>query len=148
MPQTSSVFVCGHLWFRLFFVCLCFLPACGRRTLPKAPELVRPSTIEDLAVAQTEAGVELSWGRPDKYADGTRMSDLGTFTIERALADAEFQPVETVAVTDRDRFRKIRRLRYTDRTAAPGQRYRYRVLSSTLDDYVSAPSNVVEIEVR
>jgi hypothetical protein len=129
----------------LLLVFLCFLPSCGRRTMPKAPELVRPATIENLAVAHVETGVELSWGRPNEYVDGARMSDLGSFTIERAEGGGDFRPLETFEVTDRDRFRKIRRLRYIDQSTAPGQRYRYRVLSSTLDDYVSAPSNVVEI---
>jgi hypothetical protein len=89
--------------------------------------------------------VVLTWKRPEDYADGTRMTDLGHFTIERADDEAPFRPIARLDVTDRDRFRKIRRLRYTDATLTSGTRYRYRVLSTTLDNYVSEPSNVVEI---
>ena len=113
--------------------------------MPKAPELVRPETIDSLEVAPSERGPNLSWKRPDDYADGSTMPDLGTFTIERAEGDGPFRPIETLPVTDHQRFRKIRRLHYTDATAVAGTRYRYRILSATLDDYVSEPSNVAEI---
>src|SRR5262245_43748083 len=95
---------------------LVVLPACGRKTPPKAPELVRPEVIDNLDVKHAENGVELTWGRPDEYADGSRMPDLGTFTIERADGDGPFRPIETLEVTDRERFQKIRRLHYTDKT--------------------------------
>ena len=120
------------------------LPACGRKTIPKAPELVRPKTIDTLEVLQAETGAKLSWRRPDEYADGSNMPDLGTFTVERAEGDGPFHAIQTLPVTDHERFQKIRRLHYTDSTVSAGTRYRYRVLSSTLDDYVSEPSNVVE----
>lgn len=129
----------------LALLVLVIFPACGRRTLPKAPELARPEVIDNLAAARSETGVELSWRRPDDYADGTRMPDLGTFSIQRAEGDGPFHTIEILPVGDRERFRKIKRLVFTDTTVTSGERYRYRVLSTTLDDYESEPSNVVEI---
>jgi hypothetical protein len=119
--------------------------ACGRKTPPKPPELVRPATIENLAAEQTAEGIVLTWRRPETYADGTRMDDLGKFTIERSEDGGDFRVLAVLPVNDRDRFRKIRRLRFLDTTAVAGTRYSYRVISATSDNYVSEPSNPAEI---
>jgi hypothetical protein len=119
---------------------------CGRRTDVKPPQLVAPQAIEKLAASNEEDGIRLSWERPDEYVDGSAMRDLAAFRIERSLADGPFLPLRRVEVTDRDRFRQIRRFRLMDADVKPHERYRYRVVSFTLDGYVSAPSNVVEIE--
>lgn len=137
LPTAVAVFL-----FPLILVpCL----ACGKKTPPRPPELVRPVAIDDLAAEPSEDGIILTWRRPETYADGTRMDDLGRFTVERSDDGAEFRVLAVVPVTDRDRFRKIRRLRFRDTTTLPGRRYRYRVTSATLDEYVSAPSNTAEI---
>lgn len=144
MQRTRSHVARQRLCFALLLT-LAALPACGRKTPPRAPELVRPETIDNLEAKQSETGVVLTWRRPLDYVDRTRMPDLGSFIVERADADGAFHPIQTLEVTDRERFRKNRHLKYTDTTAKLGERYRYRVLSATLDDYVSEPSNVAEI---
>jgi hypothetical protein len=118
---------------------------CGRKTAPRPAELVRPERIATLTASRSAEGVVLTWRRPEKYVDGSHMDDLGRFVIERSDNDGPFQALATLPVEDRDRFRKIRRLRYTDTTAIPGTLHRYRILSATIDDYVSAPSNVAQI---
>ncbi|MFI5366166.1 MAG: hypothetical protein ACHQ4J_11130 [Candidatus Binatia bacterium] len=123
--------------------------ACGRKAPPRPPEDVRPKTIADLTASNVADGVQLSWSRPRAYADGSPMTDLGGFVVERADgADphAAFQHVAQLEVTDRDRFRQIKSFRYLDRDTSVGTPYRYRVVSYTLDRYFSAPSNIASLE--
>ncbi len=130
-------------------VLLLMCTACGRKAPPRSPEDVRPATITDLSATNTPEGIQLSWSRPRTYADGSRMPDLGGFVIERADGaepHASFARLETIAVSDRDRFRQVKRFRHLDRGTTPGLTYRYRVVSFTVDRYFSAPSNLVTIE--
>jgi hypothetical protein len=108
-----------------------------------------PKTITDLSAGNVADGVQLSWSRPRIYADGTRMTDLGGFVIERAEGAAPRAPFKRIArleVTDRDRFRQIKRFRHVDHDTTVGTQYQYRVVSFTIDRYFSAPSNVVTVE--
>jgi hypothetical protein len=136
---------------RLAITILLFIAAsaCGRKAPPRPPEDVMPATITNLSATNTAEGIQLSWSRPGTYADGARMPDLGGFVIERAEGaepHASFARVETITVSDRDRFRQVKRFRYLDRGTMPGLTYRYRVVSFTVDRYFSAPSNLVTIE--
>jgi hypothetical protein len=124
------------------------LPACGRKTAVRPPELVAPATIEDLTANNVAEGIRLAWKRPATYVDGSRMNDLGAFRIERSIGTAPFERLSTVPVTDRERFRKESRFRHLDAAVSPGNRYSYRVVSFTVDEYASAPSNIVTIERR
>jgi len=134
----------------LFLVLACILTAsCGRKAPPRPPQDVRPKTIADLAANNVADGVQLSWSRPRTYADGTQMADLGGFVVERADGtdpSVAFKRVTQLEVTDRDRFRQIKKFRYLDRDTSVGTQYRYRVVSFTIDRYVSAPSNVAAVE--
>jgi hypothetical protein len=143
--RTLSAYFC---LLPLAFCLLAFPSAgCGRKGPPHAPEDVLPRALADLAASNVVDGVELSWSRPLLYADGTRMTDLGGFVVERATADAlGYQRIALLEVTDRDRFRQIKRFKHLDRDVTPGVAYRYRVVSFTVDRYFSAPSNVVTIE--
>jgi hypothetical protein len=116
--------------------------ACGRKTIVKAPELVAPERIDNLAAANAVEGIQLSWRRPERYADGSHMYDLGSFRVERGVSSDVFVAVKTVEVTDRERFQQERRFAWTDPDTVLGQTYRYRVVSETTDGYVSEPSNV------
>jgi predicted small lipoprotein YifL len=133
-------------------VLLCALTAgCGRKGPIRPPEDVLPQTIKDLTATQTPQGIELSWRRPRTYADGSRMTDLGGFVIERATSagpDASFARLGVVEVNDRERFRQTTHFHYLDHDTTVGTAYRYRVVSFTLDRYFSAPSNEVVVEGR
>jgi hypothetical protein len=121
--------------------------ACGHKTPPIAPQLVRPDPPGALAAISTPEGVRLTWLRPQKYSGGQRMNDLGGFTIERATAEGgEFMEVGKLELDDQTRFRRERHLDWADRTALPGYRYRYRVIAFTLDDYHSAPAGPVTVQ--
>lgn len=122
------------------------LPACGRKTLVKPPELVAPETIDSLSATNGADGIRLIWRRPVKQADGTRLSDLGAFRVERSTAGAPFSAIATVEVTDRDRLEQARRFRWLDADTVLGETYQYRVFSFTTDAYVSQPSNIVTVE--
>ena len=122
--------------------------ACGRKAMPRPPEDVVPASIADLTATQTAAGIELVWSRPTAFADGTRLRDLAGFAVDRwAEVGVEAPPNRLVElpVTDRDRFRKIKRFSYLDTTTIVGIAYRYRVVSFTDDGYFSGPSNAVMI---
>jgi hypothetical protein len=139
----------GRPGWRAVVVLLLLTTQCGHKTMVRAPEDCAPETITDLAVRNDADGIRLSWMRPKQYVDGKRMDDLGHFVIERSTGDAANTPFErlaTLEVTDRERFRKTGRFRYLDAAVTTGVRYRYRVVSFTLDGYVSAPSNIASIE--
>jgi hypothetical protein len=104
---------------------------------------VLPETITDLEANPTVEGIELAWGRPRRYTGGDKMTDLGGFWVQRADAPgAPFETVTTVDVTDLERFQQAKRFKYVDQAVEPERTYRYRVVSFTLDRYVSAPSNI------
>src|SRR5439155_121642 len=58
--------------------------ACGRKSLPVAPETVRPRAPATLAAASTSEGIRLTWLRPLLYTGGQRMHDLDRVLVERA----------------------------------------------------------------
>jgi len=122
------------------------LPACGRKTPVRPPELIAPQRIDNLTASNASDGIQLSWHRPTKYADGTRMTDLGGFRVERATPGTPFAPVATIEIADRDRIRQEQRFRWVDPDTQVGETDEYRVISFTTDGYVSQPSNVVTIE--
>jgi hypothetical protein len=120
--------------------------ACGRKTVVKAPELVAPERIQSLSATNAPDGIRLTWARPVKYADGSRMYDLGSFRVERSTASGQFLPLATVEVTDRERLRQERHYGWVDADTVLGQTYQYRVISVTTDAYVSQPSNIVTLD--
>lgn len=119
------------------------LAACGRKAPPKPPEFVAPRAITDLQATNGTDGVVLVWSRPRRHADGTTLANLGGFVIERAALDraSSFQPLTTVQLADRERFRQTRSFRYLDREPAIGSTYTYRIIAFTDDGYYSEPSN-------
>jgi predicted small lipoprotein YifL len=139
-----------HYWLLSTVCCLIVgLLACGRKAPLHPPEDVLPKAITDLSASNTTEGIQLSWSRPRTYADGSPMTDLGGFIVERAVAGdprAAFERVASLEVSDRDRFRQVKRFRHDDNATSVGTAYRYQVVSFTLDRYFSAPSNVVMVE--
>lgn len=145
----------NHPTLRLGLVLLALALAaggCGRRGAPRPPEDALPETLTKVEARNEAKGIVVSWERPETYVDGARMTDLAEFEIWRAVGagedDEAFTRLARMEVTDRDRFRQLERFRYVDVAVEAGRRYRYRVVSSTLDGYVSAPSNVADIERR
>jgi hypothetical protein len=119
--------------------------ACGRKTPVRPPEFVAPAAVTDLTAANTSAGVAVSWERPKQTADGQRLLDLDAFAVERALPGLPFGFLARIQIPDRDRLRQQKRFTYVDEHTLLGEAYRYRVFAVTLDGYVSAPSNVVDV---
>ena len=114
---------------------------CGVKSPPVPPEDARPQRIVNLRAESAPGGVQLIWSRPETYANGARMRDLGSFTVLRSEAQGAFTPLVTIPVTDSERFQVQGVFRYLDTATALGHQYGYRVTSSTTDGYVSAPSN-------
>jgi hypothetical protein len=133
-------------------VLLFCLVSCGHKTPVRPPEWIVPEAISDLAldVDDKKNAVVLRWGRPQEYVDGSELDDLGGFVVLRAAEEGQgkgsaFTQVATIAVEDRDRFRKAKKFSYTDTQLTAGVLYRYRVQAVTLDGYSSGLSNTVEL---
>ena len=133
-------------------VLLLCLASCGHKTPVRPPEWIVPEAIGDLAldVDDKKNAVVLNWGRPQEYVDGSELDDLGGFVVLRATEEGQgkesaFTQVATIAVEDRDRFRKAKKFSYTDTQLTAGVLYRYRVQAVTLDGYSSGLSNTVEL---
>jgi len=119
--------------------------ACGYKSSPIAPELVKPTPPPALRAVSTPNGIELRWTRPSRYSGGKRMRDLGGFEISRAAGDdplTEFKEVKRMELDDQLRFRPESDFAWLDRDVAPGVRYRYRVVAFTLDGYHSKAATV------
>ena len=136
----------GHVPLVLLAAALCLVhSACGRKGAPRPAVEVLPETITDLEAKAVPGGIELKWGRPRRYTGGDNMSDLGGFWLQRANGPgAPFEALATVDVTDRERFQRTKQFQYVDKAVEPDRTYLYRVVSFTLDRYVSAPSNIVD----
>ena len=133
-------------------VLLLCLVSCGHKTPVRPPEWIVPEAIGDLAldVDDKKNAVVLRWGRPQEYVDGSELDDLGGFVVLRATEEGQgkesaFTQVATIAIEDRDRFRKAKKFSYTDTQLTAGVLYRYRVQAVTLDGYSSSLSNTVEL---
>ena len=138
-----------RIW-SLIVVTFCLVSACGRKTPVRPPEFVAPQRIEDLKLEAKKDGLELRWGRPRTYADGSRMDDLDGFVVLRSAQASgeptgEFAPITTIIIEDRDRFQQAKRFEYTDTDLTIGTHYRYQVQAFTLDRDYSTPSNTVEL---
>lgn len=125
------------------------IAACGHKTPVYPPELVAPQAISDLRLTAGDSAIELRWNRPETYADGRGMDDLGGFVVLRAAQPpdgrlGEFRRLATIPVDDRDRFRQTQRFRFTDGQLHAGTRYQYRIQAFTLDGDYSIPSNMVQ----
>ena len=119
---------------------------CGVKSRPVPPQAARPQRILDLHAVSVQEGVRLSWGRPTTYEAGGKMRNLGYFAIMRSDGQGIFRNVGEVPVTDQERFQQQQMFAYTDHDTTIGHSYTYHIVSYTLDNYRSAPSNPVEIE--
>jgi hypothetical protein len=121
------------------------LTGCGVKSPPIPPERAVPERIVGLDAISQKKGVLLSWERPDETAGGGKLRDLGSFEVERAENTGPFEALVEIPVTDQDRFQQQHKFSYLDAGAQVGHRYRYHVISSTVDSYRSDPSNEAEI---
>jgi hypothetical protein len=127
-----------------WFITALAITGCGVKERPLPPDAVRPERILDLKAAAARDGIRLSWGRPDRYATGRTMRNLGGFIILRAEDDARPAMLAEIPISDRERFQKERRFDYIDTATLIGHTYRYQIVSATDDGYQGDPSNVVE----
>ncbi|MGH7813240.1 MAG: hypothetical protein ACREQI_04470 [Candidatus Binataceae bacterium] len=118
---------------------------CGVKSAPIPPEFAKPARIPDLEAVSAPGAIRLTWHRPMEHAGGGKMSDLASFTIERAADGGAFQTIGRVEVTDQGRFQVQHVFNFRDAAAAMGGSYRYQVISETSDGYLSDPSNIVTI---
>lgn len=125
-----------------------WLGGCGVKSEPIPPQYAAPQHIVDLHASSKAGGVELTWGRPERYAGGGKMRDLGHFDLFRAQGNGAYRLLVQIPVTDQQRFQQQHRFSYLDATAKLGDSYRYQVFSETLDGYRSRGSNAVKITRR
>jgi hypothetical protein len=118
---------------------------CGVKSPPIPPEYAKPERIMNLRAESEKRGIEITWGRPERYVGGDTLSDLAKFIVTRSEAGAPYQKIHEVPVTDQDRFQKQRLFQYLDKSTIVGRSYSYRVISETSDGYDSAASNEATI---
>jgi hypothetical protein len=128
----------------LALIALTLVPGCGVKSTPVPPQTVYPAAIADLHASADPAGINLTWSRPMHYVSGHQMRDLGGFVLLRSEGNQRFQPLVELPVTDQERFSPEHKFSYVDGETQMGNRYRYEIVSRTLDGYTSAPSNKVE----
>lgn len=117
---------------------------CGVKSPPVPPQQAVPERIVDLTAASGKDGIHLGWERPDRYAGGRRMRDLGKFDVYRAQDSGGYRPLVEIPVNDQQRFQQQRHFDYVDSATEIGHSYKYQVLSETQDGYRSVPSNEAE----
>ena len=118
---------------------------CGVKSQPIPPEAARPEKIAGLEAANAKEGIRLSWDRPESYAGGSKMKDLGSFSISRAEEGKPAEKIGDIQVHDEGRFQVQNTFEFIDGSTVMGKTYHYQVTSSTTDGYVSEPSNDVGI---
>ena len=114
---------------------------CGVKSQPIPPEAARPEKIAGLEAANAKEGIRLSWDRPELYAGGAKMKDLGSFSIMRAEEGKPAEKIGDIQVHDEGRFQVQNTFTFIDGSTVMGKTYHYQVTSSTTDGYVSEPSN-------
>ena len=77
---------------------------CGVKSQPIPPEAARPEKIAGLEAANAKEGIRLSWDRPELYAGGAKMKDLGSFSISRAEEGKPAEKIGDIQVHDEGRF--------------------------------------------
>jgi len=139
-------------WFTLALMIAALASApllgCGVKSQPITPEAARPEKILGLEAANAKEGIRLTWPRPESYAGGQKMKDLGSFTISRVEEGKAVEKIGDIEVHDQARFQVQRTFTFIDGSTIMGKTYHYQVISSTTDGYVSEPSNDVTIVRR
>ena len=121
---------------------------CGVKSQPIPPEAARPEKIVGLEAANAKEGIRLTWDRPENYAGGAKMKDLGSFSISRAEEGKPAEKIGDLQVHDEGRFQVQNTFEFIDGSTIMGKTYHYQVTSNTTDGYVSVPSNDVTIVRR
>lgn len=124
------------------------VPGCGSKSQPIPPEAARPERIVSLEASNVKEGIRLTWDRPDTYAGGEKMKDLGSFSISRSEEGQASKKIGDVQVTDQGRYQVQRTFEFIDGDTLMDHTYHYQVTSSTTDGYVSHPSNDATIVRR
>lgn len=114
---------------------------CGVKSQPIPPEAARPEKIVSLEAANAKEGIRLSWDRPENYAGGQKMKDLGSFAISRSEEGKPPEKIGDIQVNDEGRFQVQRTFEFIDGNTLMGHTYHYQVTSRTTDGYISPPSN-------
>jgi hypothetical protein len=118
------------------------LAGCGKKGPPRPPQFVIPESPAPVLVTAVPDGLKVQWRRPQDYADGSRIEDLGSFDVYRdCVGDGSWQPIAQLEVNDRERFRKGRTFSYVDAGMTPDSGCRYRVVAATTDGYRSPPAD-------
>ena len=74
------------------------------KSQPIPPEAARPEKIVGLEAANVKEGIRLTWDRPESYAGGAKMKDLGSFSISRAEEGKPAEKIGDIQVHDEGRF--------------------------------------------
>lgn len=124
---------------------LLLITSCGKKLPPVAPESVIPEPVKELKAISRDGRLLISFIRPSKNIDGSKLTDLAGFKImRRVIEDVEgcktcpekftvLYDIDisypTGAIAERDR------IAYSDIEIEPGMKYEYRVVAYNRDGY-------------
>lgn len=141
----------------LLLVITSVVTACGNKGPVRPKLLPLPAAPVALAVEQRGDDFLLSWGIPQRNQDGSPLTDLQGFRIERMSYQPgedcpdcreEFRPAAEIDLEYlRHASRLGDRLFWWDIDPAPGQGYRYRVLPVTRRGQLGAPAKGLRLFV-
>ncbi|MEJ2033780.1 MAG: fibronectin type III domain-containing protein [Deltaproteobacteria bacterium] len=133
----------------IFAMTVLLAAACGRKTLPVPPEMVRPAPISDLHAQLSEKGVTLIWTAPEQSASGSTLPAIEGFEIYRAVVPQnKYCPGCPIPYGPPIKFsgnspQPGETIRYHEPVLRPGHRYFFKVRTRYSWFLASPDSNVV-----
>lgn len=141
----------------IFSFTLIGLSACGKKTNPRAPEALAPSSVKFLTARATVQSVDLRWEAPSTDASGDPLLDLSGFVVKRSLVlpdeDEDFETIAEVPLKEKSTTRAARSrdgsqgeaYSYSDQDVVAGKKYQYLVLGVNEDDVEGDASSSVRV---
>ena len=134
------------------------LGACGRKSVPVAPERRVPQAVADLRGLVRDGAIQLTWSLPTRRVDNARLPDLGTARVFRIDDAGEGEPKPALLHSGRiagytevgsiqlanppSPLVQSGRVGFTDRRGlVVGRRYTYVVVTSDQQGRTSTPSS-------
>ncbi len=131
--------------------------ACGKKTNPRAPEALAPSSVKFLTARTSVNSVDLRWEAPSTDASGDKLIDLTGFVVKRALVlpdeDPDFDIIaelplranEVAKTATPAETSAAKAYSFSDTNVKAGEKYQYLVLGVNEDDVEGEASSSVRV---
>jgi hypothetical protein len=122
---------------------IALLASCGIRTDPRPPEDTMARAPTEARAVRKAAGVKLEWKSPGQSVDGSRLTDLSAFVVERRVGDDRFAAIGEIPADTEHRLRPVRRYAFIDEEPVEGAEYR--IVAYTADGQRGVPGPATKI---